>query len=142
VIYGIGTDIVRVARIQANWERYGQRFADKILGPSEHVAFEVDKRPAHFLAKRFAAKEAMVKALGTGFRDGIKLADISVTHNAAGKPALICTGLTLAVMSSLGISGSHLSLADEQEYAVAFVILLSQDPRYLTHSLDGRGGVC
>ncbi|MEK7322938.1 MAG: holo-ACP synthase [Pseudomonadota bacterium] len=129
MIHGIGTDIVRVARMQANWQRYGQRFAYKILAPCEQAAFEIDKRPAHFLAKRFAAKEAMVKALGTGFRNGIKLADIGVTHNAAGKPALTCTGSILALMSALGITESHLSLADEQEYAVAFVILLSPDPR-------------
>lgn len=125
MIHGIGTDIVRVARMQANWERYGRRFASKILAPFEYAAFETDKRPAAFLAKRFAAKEAMVKALGTGFRDGVKLTDIGVAHNAAGKPVLVCSGHTLALMSSLGITESHLSLADEQEYAVAFVILLS-----------------
>ncbi len=133
MIYGIGTDIVRVARIQANWERYGQRFATKILTPAELAGFAGDKRPAAFLAKRFAAKEAMVKALGTGFRDGVKLSDIAVVHNAAGKPGLACSGHTRALMETAGIGESHLSLADEQEYAVAFVILLLKEPK-LSHA--------
>ena len=129
MIYGIGTDIVRVARMQASWARYGQRFAGKILTPAEQAVFSGDKRPAAFLAKRFAAKEALVKALGTGFRDGVKLGDIAVVHNSAGRPGLACSGRTLALMHSLGIGESHLSLADEQEYAVAFVILLLKEPK-------------
>lgn len=124
MIYGIGTDIVQVARMQAGWERHGDRFARKILAPAECEEFSLSKRPACFLAKRFAAKEATAKALGTGVRDGIKLADIGVIHDAAGKPMLACTGHTLTLMQDLGIAGSHLSLSDEREYAVAFVILI------------------
>ena len=130
MIYGIGTDIVEIARMQAGLERHGERFARKLLAPAEHAEFGATKRPACFLAKRFAAKEATVKALGTGMRDGIKLADIAVAHDSAGKPVLTCTGYTLALMQRLGINESHLSLSDERDYAVAFVILI-RDARHL-----------
>ncbi|HEX22459.1 MAG TPA: holo-[acyl-carrier-protein] synthase, partial [Chromatiales bacterium] len=68
MIYGIGTDIVGVSRLQTNLDRYGERFAARILAESEMAAFRQTQSQAHFLAKRFAAKEALVKALGTGFR--------------------------------------------------------------------------
>jgi len=127
VIYGIGTDIVRIDRMRAGWERHGERFVRRILAPSELDAFAACRQPASFLAKRFAAKEATVKALGTGFRDGIRLADIGVIHDSAGKPMLVCTGAVSVLMSNLGIGASHLSLTDERDYAVAFVILLLGD---------------
>lgn len=127
MIYGIGTDIVEIARIRAGWERHGERFLRRLLAPSEYADFAAARQPACFLAKRFAAKEAMVKALGTGFRDGIRLTDIGVVHDAAGRPGLACTGRTFGVMQGLGIGISHLSLADERDYAVAFVILLLKD---------------
>lgn len=127
MIYGIGTDIVEVARVQSAWERHGERFARRILTPAEYTAFGGAKLPVYYLAKRFAAKEATVKALGTGFRGGIRLADIGVVHNAAGKPDLVCTGHAQRLMQRLNIGASHLSLADEREYAVAFVILLLKD---------------
>jgi holo-[acyl-carrier protein] synthase len=129
MIYGIGTDIVKVARMRDNLERFGERFARRILTDLELEEFLADKRPAQFLAKRFAAKEAVVKALGTGFRDGIKLSDIRVTHDDAGKPGLSCSGRTEALMRKLGVAESHLSLADEYEYSVAFVILLTGRPK-------------
>jgi holo-[acyl-carrier protein] synthase len=123
MILGIGTDIVGVARMQASLDRHGERFARRILAPAELEEFLADKRPAHFLAKRFAAKEALVKALGTGFRDGIKLSDIRVTHDGLGKPGLDCSGKTALLLRKMGVSLSHISLADEYDYAVAFVIL-------------------
>ena len=123
MILGIGTDIVAVGRIQASLERHGERFARRILATVEMEEFIADKRPAHFLAKRFAAKEALVKALGTGFRNGIKFSDISVTHNNLGKPGMCYSGTTALYLQKMGVSLSHISLADEQDYALAFVIL-------------------
>jgi len=81
VIYGIGTDIVAVPRLQVNLDRYGERFAARILTASEMAVFRETANKAHFLAKRFAAKEALVKALGTGFRDGLSLRDIAVAND-------------------------------------------------------------
>ncbi|MEJ2552837.1 MAG: holo-ACP synthase [Gammaproteobacteria bacterium] len=123
MILGIGTDIVGVARMRAVLARHGERFARRILAAAEFEEYLADKRPAYFLAKHFAAKEALVKALGTGFRDGIRLSDIRVTHDHLGKPGLRYDGNTAALLRQMGISCSHISLADEHDYAVAFVIL-------------------
>ena len=126
MIYGIGTDIVRIQRIADNLSRYGDRFALRILTDAETVQFRNSARQAHFLAKRFAAKEATVKALGTGFRDGLSLRDIGVRNNPLGKPELAFSAKAQDWLLSRGIAGSHLSLADEQDYAIAFVTLECQ----------------
>ena len=123
MIYGIGTDIVAVPRLQTNLDRYGERFAARILAESEMAAFRQVKSQAHFLAKRFAAKEALVKALGTGFRDGLSLRDIAVANDALGKPMLVLSDKLLDRLHSRGVTQQHLSLTDEREYALAFVIL-------------------
>ncbi|MFQ5487923.1 MAG: holo-ACP synthase [Gammaproteobacteria bacterium] len=125
MIYGIGTDIVQVARMAADLERYGERFAHRILTPSELEEFQTCIRPPHFLAKRFAAKEAAAKALGTGFRDGLTLHQIGVTHDHYGRPLLEYTGAAAALCRSHDICHSHLSLADEEDYAIAFVTLVT-----------------
>ena len=122
MIYGIGTDIVRVARMARNIEHYGARFAERLLHPQEYIEFLHQSRPAHFLAKRFAAKEAAAKALGTGFRDGVRFKDIYVAHDSYGKPVLQFSGVAAQRLQQLAVSGWHLSLSDEDEYAVAFVI--------------------
>ena len=123
MILGVGTDIVKVSRIQSSLDRYGERFARRILTAAELNAFLTEKRQAHFLAKRFAAKEAVVKALGTGFRDGIKFSDIHITHDSLGKPDLKYDGNTAQLLDKMGVYQSHISLADEHDYAIAFVIL-------------------
>jgi holo-[acyl-carrier protein] synthase len=123
VIFGIGTDIVRVDRMEKNIERHGERFAERILTAAELVEFRTEARPAHFLAKRFAAKEAAAKAMGTGFRDGLMLHHIGVTHDQAGKPQLVFTGQAEDFIRRHGITSVHVSLADEQDHAVAFVTL-------------------
>lgn len=128
MICGIGTDIVRVARMAADLERYGERFARRILTPSELEEFRSCNRPSHFLAKRFAAKEAVVKALGTGFRNGLSLQQIGVAHDHYGRPLLKYTGATADLCRSRSISHSHLSLADEEDYAIAFVTLVADEP--------------
>jgi holo-[acyl-carrier protein] synthase len=126
MIYGIGTDIVHVARMQQNLDKFGERFAARILTEQELADYSHAARPAHFLAKRFAAKEATAKAMGTGFRNGLSLRHIEVGHDTHGKPLLILTGQAEALASQCGICESHLSLADENEYAVAFVTLVNR----------------
>lgn len=123
MIFGIGTDIVRVARMQKNVERYGEKFAERILTPEEISDYRQDPRKAHFLAKRFAAKEAAAKAMGTGFRDGLMLHHIGITHDAAGKPQLVFTDQAATFIRQHGITSVHVSLADEEDHAVAFVTL-------------------
>ncbi len=124
MIYGIGTDIVDVDRIQQGIDRHGERYAMRILSDDELSEFQSSARPAHFLAKRFAAKEAVAKALGTGFRDGLSLRHISVGHESNGKPIVQLTGRAAQIAEQLGVGESHLSLSDELRYAVAFVTLM------------------
>ena len=125
MIFGIGTDIVSVGRIEAGLQRYGERFARRILTDDEYRGYLKSPRRAGFLAKRFAAKEAAVKALGLGFRQGLSLHQISVGHNDLGRPELHYSGHAAEFCSRHGIAGSHVSLADERDYAVAFVTLLT-----------------
>lgn len=125
MIYGVGTDIVRVSRMAHNLERYGERFAARILTAAELCDFNRSGRPAHFLARRFAAKEAAAKAFGTGFADGIGWRHIGVSHDARGRPQLVFDGAAAAFMRANLIHTAHLSLADEEDHALAFVALES-----------------
>jgi len=126
VIYGIGTDIVDVSRMERNLSRYGSRFARRILTHREYQEFSRNSRPAHFLAKRFAAKEATVKALGTGFRNGLSLQQIGVAHDHNGRPLLEYSGKAEIVRRQCNVSESHISLSDEKRYALAFVTLVAE----------------
>ena len=126
MIHGIGTDIVSVKRIQEGLDKYGERFASRILAESEMAEFKQAPNPASYLAKRFAAKEAAVKALGTGFSDGISMRHICVSHNDAGKPLLKMTGRALTLFEKNNIGENHISISDEREYAIAFVTLLNE----------------
>ena len=128
MIYGIGTDIVRVSRMQNNLDKYGQKFVNRILNEKEISDFTRALKKAHFLAKRFAAKEAVVKAMGTGFRNGISLDQIIVTHTEHGRPDLEYLDRALKIKEELGIGESHISLSDEDDYAIAFVTLMKAKP--------------
>jgi holo-[acyl-carrier protein] synthase len=123
VIFGIGTDIVRVARVQQDLDRFGERFAERILTERELVEFRAAVNRAHFLAKRFAAKEAAAKALGTGFSQGIFFHEIGIGHDDLGKPLLEFSGRALEFLREKRIAITHVSLADEADHAVAFVTL-------------------
>ena len=123
MIYGIGTDIVRVARIKRSIERFGERFAARILTLDELVAFRISAEPAHYLARRFAAKEAAAKAMGTGFADGLFLRHIGVSHDERGKPQLVFDGQAAVFVAAKQIRAAHLSITDEEDHAVAFVVL-------------------
>ena len=123
MIVGIGTDLVEIARIERSLSKFGDRFAGKILTPSELKSFQASKTKSHFLAKRFAAKEAAVKALGTGIGRGIGWQQLSVENNELGAPVLNVSGEFAARCEQRGITHWHVSLSDEQHYAVATVIL-------------------
>jgi len=123
MIHGIGIDMVDVRRMQENIDRFGARFAGKILSVSEMQEYCKIEKPASFLARRFAAKEALAKALGTGFSNGLTLKNISIIHGRDGQPAISCAGKMLEAMSARGIGNSHLTITDEKDYACACVIL-------------------
>ena len=123
MIHGIGTDIVTIGRMSEMLKRHGDKFAQRILAESEYEQYKSSTQPAAFLAKRFAAKEAASKALGTGFRNGLSLKHIYVTNDEVGKPQLNFVNRGKELIEELSITETHLSLADEKEYAVAFVTL-------------------
>jgi holo-[acyl-carrier protein] synthase len=123
MIVGIGTDLVEVVRMQEALSRHGERLAARILTPEELDEFHRSAAQDRFLSKRFAAKEAAAKALGTGFAEGLGWQDIAVTHNALGRPELRFQGAGLRLLQKLGATRSHLTIADERGHAVAFVVL-------------------
>ncbi|WNK21498.1 holo-ACP synthase [Halomonas piscis] len=123
MIIGIGSDIARVPRFEAALARHGERFPRRVLGDDEYRRLTRHAFPAAFLAKHFAAKEAFVKALGTGFRWGIQWRDIQVYNDSLGKPELALSGQAAAVAQRAGVQASHLTLSDEADYALAFVVL-------------------
>ena len=123
MIYGIGVDMVLVERMHAGLRRFGDRLPRRILSKREYRRYLDSRRPAQFLAQRFAAKEATAKALGTGFSEGVFARDIAVDNDARGKPVLEFSGNTGALIAQLGIAGHHISLSDEGDYAIAFVTL-------------------
>lgn len=123
MIYGIGTDIVEIARLSALSERFGERLSRRILSIGEWQAYGNSSSPVHFLAKRFAAKEAFSKALGTGLRHPVTFGAISVVNDGLGKPGFSFGPDLEAFLLERGISNHHLSLSDERNVACAFVIL-------------------
>ncbi len=125
MILGIGTDIVAVARIADVLAAHPERFVARILAPAERAAFVASPHPARHLAKRFAAKEATGKALGTGIGAGVSWHDIQIRSDASGRPQLDLGGPAAARLAAPAGIAAHLSLSDENDYAVAFVVLES-----------------
>jgi holo-[acyl-carrier protein] synthase len=123
VIFGVGTDVVEIERIKAALERHGERFALRILCPPELERFRRHRLPASYLAKRFAAKEAFTKALGTGIKSPANWHGVWVRNLASGKPVLEYTPALQALLERKGITGAHLSITDERGVAFATVIL-------------------
>jgi holo-[acyl-carrier protein] synthase len=123
MIYGIGTDIVEVSRIEESLARFGNAFAQRILTEDEYLEFEMSQVKGRFLAKRFAAKEAFGKALGTGLRTPVTMQQIGVGHNDLGKPVLVLGEELQAWVDERGIKVMHISISDEKALAVAFVVL-------------------
>ena len=123
MIYGVGTDVVEISRIQAALARHGERFARRILCPPELARFQSHRLPANYLAKRFAAKEAFTKALGTGIKSPANWHGVWVRNLASGKPVLEFSEALQRFLKAKGVSTAHVSLSDEKGVAFATVIL-------------------
>lgn len=122
MIYGIGTDLLRIDRIERLWGKYGEHFALKILMPAEFEQLTVAPHKGNFLAKSFAAKEAFVKAFGTGF-SGVTHHDVGLLRQPNGKPQLVFSPAMRARLDALGMTSAHVSLTDEDGRVMAFVVL-------------------
>lgn len=123
MIYGIGTDIVEVERIEHSIKKFGDDFAARILAQSEMPSYCESKIKARFLAKRFAAKEAFSKALGTGLREPATFQNIAVSHDDLGKPVFLLAEVLQHFLNTKKITQMHLSISDEKKIAAAFVVL-------------------
>jgi len=123
MIYGVGTDLVEIPRVARVLERYGERFARRILCEPELARFRRHRKPVAYLAKRFAAKEAFTKALGTGIHAPANWHGVWVTNLRSGKPQLEFSDELKKVLEQRRIRSAHLSLTDEKELACATVIL-------------------
>jgi holo-[acyl-carrier protein] synthase len=123
MIAGIGIDLATISRIDKVFTRFGDRFAKRILNDQEWTNYKNHKNPTRFLTKRFAAKEAAVKALGTGERGGILLRDFYLEHDDLGKPILKVSGKASERCSMYGIDSFWVTLTDEGDTVAAFVVL-------------------
>jgi holo-[acyl-carrier protein] synthase len=130
VIFGIGTDVVRLERVQAVFERHGEHFVRRLLMPEEEAGFRKYKRPVRFLAMRFAAKEAIVKALGTGFAHGIWIRDVGIQPNAWGRPEVIWSERGRMLRDQLGAGEGHVTLTDEAGLVVAVAVLMRRQENF------------
>lgn len=122
MIYGIGTDIVALNRIERLHKKYGQAFAERLLSQVELLEFEQAGKPVNFLAKRFAAKEAFSKAVGTGIRGIVSFVRITIGHDHLGRPEILCAPDLQAWMDEQGIKHVHLSISDEKDVVQAFAV--------------------
>ena len=130
MIYGIGTDIVQISRIEAALARNGERFAEKILGPEELVKFHARRaknelRGMRFLATRFSAKEAFSKAIGRGLRMPMTWRSAQMLNAPSGKPVIVCSGALGEFMLQNRLT-AQVTISDEAEYGVAFVIVTQE----------------
>lgn len=128
MIYGIGIDVLRADRVQKAYERYGERFVERLLMPEERLQFARTRRPERFLAMRFAAKEAIVKAMGTGFANGVWIRDVGCVQDRLGKPEVVYSARGDALRRRLGIGDGHVTLTDEAGLVVAVAVLLRSAP--------------
>jgi holo-[acyl-carrier protein] synthase len=127
MIYGIGTDIVQISRVEAALKRSGERFAEKILGPEELVKYHARRaknevRGLRFLATRFSAKEAFSKAIGLGMRMPMTWRSAQMLNAPSGKPVIVCSGALDEFMRTHRLT-AQVTISDEADYGVAFVIV-------------------
>lgn len=125
MVFGVGTDIVQVSRIERVWQRFGERFAERLLLDEERELFAVSKRPVRFLSMRFAIKEAVVKAMGTGFAHGMWVRDVGMVPNDWGRPQIIYSARGRRMCERLGIGGGHVSVTDEGGLVLAIAVLMN-----------------
>jgi len=124
MIFGIGTDVLKLSRIERVYERYGDRFAERLLLDEERALFAQSRNKVRFLGMRFAAKEAIAKALGTGFANGIWVRDVGSVPNRLGQPQVVFSERGRAVCRRLGVGEGFLTLTDEAGLIVAVAVLL------------------
>jgi len=125
MIVGLGTDIAEIERIEKALNRSGDAFAQRILTENEFEVFTNLKQKGRYLAKRFAAKEAASKALGTGIAHGVSFQDFEISNDENGKPVLTLSGKAQQIAQASSVRSVHLTISDERHYAVATVILES-----------------
>lgn len=127
MIFGIGVDVLEVKRIAETLERYGNRFIERLLMPQEQAQLAKTQRRVRFIAMRFAAKEAIVKAMGTGFSHGVWIRDVGVVQNAWGKPEVVFSERGERVRRGLGVGDGHVTLTDEAGLVVAVAVLMKAE---------------
>ena len=128
MIFGIGIDVLKVDRIERVHQKHGERFVRHLLLPAEREQLAHTARPTRFLAMRFAAKEAIVKALGTGFAHGVWIRDVGIVQNAWGRPEVVYSDRGAAVRDGLGVGEGHVTLTDEAGLVVAVAVLMRRAP--------------
>ena len=126
MIFGIGADIVEIARVKSTFDRFGEHFVDRLLMDEERVLYEKTKQPVRFLAMRFAGKEATVKAMGTGFANGMWMRDVGIVSDPRGRPLIIWSRRGQKVCEELGIDGGHVTLTDDAGLIVSFAIVMNK----------------
>jgi holo-[acyl-carrier protein] synthase len=127
MIFGIGTDILELARIEKVYARFGEKFAERLLLDEERILFANAKNKSRFLGMRFAAKEAIAKALGTGFANGIWVRDVGSVPNAQGQPQVVFSARGRDLCARLGVGQGFLTLTDEAGLIVAVAVLLRSE---------------
>ena len=123
MIVGVGTDVVSIERVGSAMDRWGERFVNRILTPEERLRYATTRQKASHLAKRFAAKEAFAKAIGTGIRAPFRWHSVAVGRDGRGKPGLVPSADMARHLAEIGVTSSHLSLTDDAGVAMAFVVL-------------------
>jgi holo-[acyl-carrier protein] synthase len=124
MIFGIGVDVLEAKRISKTLERFGSHFTERLLMPAELAQLAHTQRPERFIAMRFAAKEAIVKAMGTGFAHGVWIRDVGVVQNKWGKPEVVYSERGEGVRRELGVGEGHVTLTDEAGLIVAVAVLM------------------
>ena len=127
MIYGIGVDVLEVKRIGKTLERFGAHFVERLLMPQEREQLARTQRRERFLAMRFAAKEAIVKAMWTGFAHGVWIRDVGVVQNAWGRPEVVFSERGDRVRRGLGVGEGHVTLTDEAGLVVAVAVLMKAE---------------
>jgi holo-[acyl-carrier protein] synthase len=124
MIFGIGIDVLQVDRVERVYAKHGERFVNHLLMPEEREQLARTARPVRFLAMRFAAKEAIVKGMGTGFAHGVWIRDVGIVQNAWGRPEVVYSARGARVRDGLGIGEGHVTLTDEAGLVVAVAVLM------------------
>jgi holo-[acyl-carrier protein] synthase len=129
MIFGIGVDVLQLSRIERCYQRFGEHFVERLLLPAERAQLARTKRPERFLAMRFAAKEAVVKAMGTGFAHGVWIRDVGIVQNSWGKPEVVYSERGERLRRKLGVGAGHVTLTDEAGLIVAVAVLMAATPK-------------